>query len=86
MEPLESNYCYWRRSKVRHYDEYSNSIHEGTSNALKHRPGDVRPRLSLKNAVSKISYFADIDDSRKKSRVAYDFLTQSPHMQLPATT
>ena len=58
----------------------------GTNNALKHRPGAVRPRLSLENAVSKISYFTDVDDSRTKSRVAYEFSTHSPHMQLPATS
>ena len=86
VETLESNFCYWRRSKVRHYDEYTNSIHEGTNNALKHRPGAVVPRLSLKNAVSKISFFADVDINRTKSRAAYEYLTESPHMRVSATS
>ena len=77
VETLESNYCYWRRNRIRHYDEYTNSTHEGTNNALKHRAGAVQPNLKLKNAVAKISFFANVDGNRRKSHVAYEYRTKS---------
>lgn len=44
VENLESNFCFWKRSRVRHYDEYTNSIHEGTNYSPKHRSDAVVPR------------------------------------------
>ena len=77
IETQESNFCFYLRNRIRHYDEYTNSIHEGTNNALKHRSGAVQPSLTLKKSVAKISFFADIDNHRRKNRVAYEYLTNS---------
>ena len=35
IEPHESNVCFYLRLNLRHFDEYTNSIHEGTNCGLK---------------------------------------------------
>ena len=35
IEPHESNFGFYLRLNLRHYDEYTNSIHEGTNCGLK---------------------------------------------------
>ena len=36
MEPHESHFCFYLRLNLKHYEEYSNSIREGTNCALKY--------------------------------------------------
>ena len=64
-------------NRIRNYDEYTNSTHEGTNNAIKHRAGAVKPNLKLKNSVAKISFFADVDGHRRQSKFAYEYITKS---------
>ena len=35
VEPHENHFCFFNRTDIRHFDEYSNSAHEGTNNGLK---------------------------------------------------
>ena len=35
IEPDESQLCFYLRCNLKHYEEYTNSIHEGTNHALK---------------------------------------------------
>ena len=63
VETVESYYCFWRRSHIRHYEEYTNSTHEGTNNSF--RAGAVKPQMSLFECTRKIILFADVDNLRR---------------------
>jgi len=77
IETLELNNGFYRRNRIRHYAEYTNSIHEGTNYSIKHRAGAVQSSLTLKKAVAKISFFSNVDNHRRKTRVAYEYMTKS---------
>ena len=82
LEPHEGSYCFWCRKFVRHYAEYTNSIHEGTNNSLKHRDGAVLPSLNLQTSVKKLSFFADVDNERRKCKATYEYLTESSNTNI----
>ena len=52
VEPLENNFCYYLKNKLRHYGAYSNCEHEGTNNGIKYCTGEVSPRHKIENSCS----------------------------------
>ena len=44
IEPHESNFYFYLRSNLRHFDEYTNSIYEGKNCGLKFNTAPVGPR------------------------------------------
>lgn len=51
VEPHEANYCFYLRIGIRHFEEYTNSSHEGTNNGLKHSAAPVLPVMSLQRTT-----------------------------------
>ena len=85
VETVESYYRFWRRSYIRHYEDYTNSTHEGTNNSLKHRAGAVKPQISLFECTRTITLFADVDNLRRNELIERDFQGEYTHINLEAT-
>ena len=49
--PQEPYFCFYRRKSTRHFEEYSNSPHEGTNNGLKHCASPVKPTHALAQSM-----------------------------------
>ena len=52
IEPHESNFCFYQRFNLRHFDEYTNSIHEGTNCGLKYNSAPVDPSTEIEKAIA----------------------------------
>ena len=50
----EHNYVFYLRKEIRHYEEYSNSSHEGTNGGLKYCAGAVIPMNKFDKSVTKL--------------------------------
>ena len=48
IDPHESKFLFYLRKHVRHYAEYSNSVHKGTNNAIKYSSTPVKPSSLLR--------------------------------------
>ena len=49
--PQEPYFCFYLRKASRHFEEYSNSPHEGTNNGLKHCASPVKPTHALAQSM-----------------------------------
>ena len=56
IEPYEDNFCFYHRKYVRHYNENSNSAHEGTNHGLKVGSKAAKPCHLIQNSSKKLSY------------------------------
>ena len=45
------NYVFYLKEKLRHFNEYVNSLHEGTNNALRHSAAAVGPTMNIENTM-----------------------------------
>ena len=68
-EPHESNFCFYLRFNLRHFDEYTNSIHEGTNCRLKYNTAPVDLSTKIEKAIAIICNNAE-RSRKRKSRVA----------------
>lgn len=51
VEPLEKHYCFYVRKYLRHFDEFINSLHEGTNNGLRHSAAPVGPSMAIEKTL-----------------------------------
>ena len=51
VEPHEKHYCYYLRKKKRHFDEVTNSLHEGTNKAIRHSGAGIGPSTNIENSL-----------------------------------
>ena len=56
IEPHEDRYIYFKRKHIRHYDEYSNSAHEGTNHGLNSSADGVKASHLLDKASERLSF------------------------------
>ena len=70
IEPHESNSCFYPRLKVRHFDEYTNSIHEGTNCGLEYNTAPVGPSTKIEKAMAIMCNNAE-RNGKRKSRIAF---------------
>ena len=54
VEVHEHNYVFYLRKDIRHYEENSNSCHEGTNGGLKYCAGAVLPMNKFDKSVTKL--------------------------------
>ena len=47
----EEWYVFHNRSTLRHNEEYSNTLLEGTNNAIKHSSSSTHPQMSMSNVM-----------------------------------
>ena len=85
VEPLEAYYVYYLRKDIRHYGEYTNSIHEGTNRGLKYNAAPVGPSTRLDNSLVILSKNGLRNLERKKISSSYQFSTERPHQKTSST-
>ena len=75
-------YCFYKRNNMRHYEEYTNSCHEGTNKGKKYNSAPVLPGHSL--AKSCIIMFKNGERmiTKKKHESAKSFCSSRPHSLL----
>ena len=66
IEPHEHHYCFYLRKRKRHFDEFCNSLHEGTNNGIRHSRAAVGPSTNIENTLVVLNQNA-IKDMEKKS-------------------
>ena len=47
----ESHFCFYKRKDTLHYDEYTNSCHEGTNYGIKHSGCNAKPNMGLERST-----------------------------------
>ena len=52
IEAHESNFCFYLRYNLKHYEEYTNSIDEGTYRALKYNSTPVGPSTNIEKSLA----------------------------------
>ena len=52
IEPHESNFCLYLRLNHRHFDKYTNSIHEGTNRGLKYNAARDGPSTKIEKVMA----------------------------------
>ena len=55
IEPHEAKFVFYEKVGLRHFDEYSNSCHEGTNKGLKFDANKVGPSLLLDNSAQRVT-------------------------------
>ena len=74
LEPHESHFCLYLRLNLKHYEEYTNYIHGGTTRVLKHNSARVSPNTKIeKSTAKKKSKLASLDSPGTKicSKLAF---------------
>ena len=71
MEPLETYFCYYLKSNIRHYGTYSNCGHEGSNNALKHCAAKVTPRHNIDKSLRILVDGSDVMMAKKKHYITH---------------
>ena len=66
IEPHESKFCFYLRLNPRHFDEYTNSIYQGTNCELKFNTAPVGPSTKIENSMAIICNNAKRNGKRKK--------------------
>lgn len=51
VEVHDNNFCFFRRKHLRHFDEYVNSLHEGTNNAIRHSAAPIKANMCIENTL-----------------------------------
>ena len=52
IEPHETHFCFYFRLNLRHFEEYTNSIHEGTKKGLKYDSALVGSSTNIEKALA----------------------------------
>ena len=73
IEPHESTFCFYLRLNLRHFDIYTNSIHEGTNRGLKHDTALVDPSTEIEKTIATICNNAEHNGKRKSRVASIDF-------------
>ena len=81
----ESNFCFFLRLNLRHFDEYTNSIHEGTNRGLKYNTAPVGPSTKIEKAFTIICNNAERNGKRKSRVTSIDFRGTKVYSKLQCT-
>ena len=68
IEVVEEHFVFYKRNKLRNFEAYSNSCHEGTNNAIKHMIGGVNGRNLLDVSCKKLSFVAELKYEEARAR------------------
>ena len=73
IEPDKSNFRFYLRLNLRHFDEYTNSIHEGTNRGLKYNTAPAGPSTTIEKAMEIMCNNAKHNGKRKSRVASIDF-------------
>ena len=82
VETHEAFYVYYIRKHLRHYEEYSNSSHEGTNKGLKYCAAPVTPNLRMDHSCAILSKQGVRSITSKKHYMTKQFRSTKPHTKL----
>ena len=84
IEPYESHFCFYLRYNLKYYEEYTNSIHEGTNRVLKYNSAPVGPCTNIEKSLAVMCN--NTERTVKKSKVAsLDFCGRKTYSKLTYT-
>ena len=82
VETHEAHYLFYQRKHLRHYEEYSNSSHEGTNKGLKYCASPVTPNTRMDNSCAILSKQGVRSITSKKNFMTKQFRSTKPHTKL----
>ena len=65
VEVHEKHYAFYLRKHKRHFDETSNSLHEGTNNQIRHSAASINPSMKIENTMLVLNSNSDRSLSKK---------------------
>ena len=72
IEPHETYFCFYLRLNLRSFEEYTNSIHEGTNRGLKYNSAPVGPSTNIEKALAIMCNNAERSVTKKKKIASKD--------------
>ena len=66
IEPHEAYFCFYSRLNLRHFKEYTNSIHEGTNRGLKYNSTPVGPSTNIEKVLAIMCNNSERTGTKKK--------------------
>ena len=81
LQTQEAHYVMYRKIFRRHYEEYSNSIHEGTNRGLKYNAAPVTPGTRLDHSLIIMTKNGHRNAKKKKKQTTADMFSTRPHEQ-----
>ena len=82
VEVYEKHFCFYLRKKQRHFDEYINSLHEGTNIGLRHSVAPVGPSTTIENAMVVMTNNANQSITSKKIKNSRDVMLSCPLLSI----
>ena len=82
IEPHETHFCFYIRLTVRHFEEYTNSIHKGTKRGLKYNSAPVGPSTNIKQALATMCHSSKRTRTKKKKVASIDFPGSKVYIKL----
>ena len=82
IEPHETYFCFYLRLNLRSFEEYTNSIHEGTNRGLKYNSAPVGPSTNIEKALAIMCNNAERSVTKKKKIASKDFRGSKMYSQL----
>ena len=79
VQTQETHYLMYRKTFRRNYEEYSNSIHEGTNCGIKYNAVPVTPGTHLDHSLIIMSKNGVRNAKRKKTKTSSDILSVRPN-------
>ena len=73
IKPHETHFCFYLRLNLRHFEEYTNSIHEGTNRGLKYNSASLGPSTNSERALASMCNKIEISGTKKKKIASKDF-------------
>ena len=73
IEPHETHYCFYLRKRIRHFDEYVNSVHEGTNNKIRNSALSCGPSTLIEKSLIILNENAELDMNGKIQKWSKNF-------------
>ena len=73
IKPHETHFYVYFRLNLRHFEEYTNSIHEGTNRGLKYNSAPVGPSTNIEKALAIMCTNSERTGTKKKKIASKDF-------------
>ena len=81
----EDNFVFYRRKNVLHFDETTNSSHEGTNNGLKSHSAAVLPSMDVLTSAQHIQFQTDITMKELDRAACKNTVNTNLHASIPTT-
>ena len=80
IESHEYHFCFCLRLNLKHYEEYTNSIHEATNCSFKYNSAPIGPDTKIEKSLATVCNNAE-RTVKKKSKVSSQFFVERKYTQ-----